>query len=394
MDDFYAIRRLPPYVFAQVKELVAEAAAEGTDVIDLSMGSPDLGAPPMITEVLRESVLQRGVHRYSESKGIKTLREAQARYYGRRFGVKLDPDTEVVHTLGSKNAFANLAFAITSPGDVVLVPNPSYPIHMFGFVMVGGVVRPIPVKADDGVFRAAERALKYCVPRPIAMVLNYPANPTAEVATLDFYKEAVAFAKKHDIFLLSDLAYAEIYFGEPTPSILQVPGAKDVAVEFTSASKSFSMAGWRAGFAVGNPRLIAALTRVKAYLDYGSFEPIQEACAVALDNAEAITAEVRAAYRSRLDVLLDACAEAGWELPRPEASMFAWAEIPAGQGDDALAFCKRLVREAGVALSPGTGFGEAGEGHVRIALVQDEDRLREAARRIGTVLRAEKAKAA
>jgi alanine-synthesizing transaminase len=393
MEDFYAIRRLPPYVFAQVKEMVAEAERHGRDVIDLSMGSPDLGAPAAVTERLREAALRKDSHRYSVSKGITALREAQARYYERRFGVRLNPETEVVHTLGSKNAFANLAFAITSPGDVVLAPNPSYPIHMFGFVMAGGVVRPIPCRADEEVFRAADRALRYCVPRPIAMVLNYPSNPTAETATLDFYREAVAYARKHDLILLSDLAYAEIYYDAPPPSILEVPGAKDVAIEFTSASKSFSMAGWRVGFAVGNERLIAALTRVKAYLDYGSFEPIQEAAIVALDDAEAITAEVRATYARRLGVLTESLAEAGWSVPRPEASMFVWAPLPEGQGGDSLAFAKRMVKEAGVALSPGTGFGEGGEGHVRIALVADEDRLREAARRLGAALEGRRAAA-
>ena len=388
MQQFHAVRRLPPYVFAQVAEIVAEARAGGREVIDLSMGNPDLGTPSMIVEVLREAVLDPASHRYSDSRGIPSLREAQARYYERRFGVALDPETEIVATLGSKNAFANLATAMTAPGDVVLAPNPSYPIHMFGFVMAGGVVRPIPVKADDEVFRAAEKAIKYCVPRPVAMVLNYPANPTAECADLAFYEEAVRFAKRHDLFLLSDLAYAEVYYGDPPPSILQVAGAKDVAVEFTSASKSFSMAGWRVGFAVGNPRLVAALTRVKAYLDYGSFAPIQHAAAVALDNAEEITADVREAYRRRLDVLMDSFAEAGWPLPRPEASMFAWAPLPEGQGADSLAFCKRMVAEAGVALSPGTGFGEGGEGHVRIALVDDEKAIRRAASWIGEVLKA------
>ncbi|WP_031554465.1 aminotransferase class I/II-fold pyridoxal phosphate-dependent enzyme [Parvularcula oceani] len=391
MDDFYAIRRLPPYVFAQVAEIVADARAQGREVTDLSMGNPDLPTPSSIVEVLREAVLDPASHRYSDSRGVQSLREAQARYYGRRFGVKVDPDRQVVATLGSKNAFANLATAITAPGDVVLVPNPSYPIHAFGFVMAGGVVRPIPTKADDGIFRAAERALRYCVPRPIAMVLNYPANPTTECASLDFYREAVRFAKKHDLFILSDLAYAEVYFGDPPPSILEVPGAMDVAIEFTSASKSFSMAGWRVGFAVGNERLIAAMTRVKAYLDYGSFAPIQHAAAVALDNAEDISAEVRAAYARRLDVLLDSFADAGWELPRPEASMFVWAKLPEGEGEDSLEFSKRMVREAGVALSPGTGFGEGGEGHVRIALVDDEAQIRAAARRIGEALRLKEA---
>ncbi|MEO1043544.1 MAG: aminotransferase class I/II-fold pyridoxal phosphate-dependent enzyme [Pseudomonadota bacterium] len=385
LDRFHTTRRLPPYVFAQVAEMVAAERAEGRDVIDLSMGSPDLPAPRVVIDALKHEVEHPNASRYSVSVGVEPLRHACADYYGKRFGVKLDPERHIVSTLGSKNAFANLATAITAPGDVILVPNPSYPIHSFGFILAGGVVRPLPMKPGDEVFRQAEWAIRYSVPKPIAMVINYPANPTSEVATLEFYEEVIRFARKHDLFILSDLAYAEIYYDDPPPSILQVPGAMDLAVEFTSASKSFNMAGWRVGFVAGQERLISALTRVKAYLDYGSFAPIQHAAALALQQFEEISPQVRAAYASRLSALLSAAKDSGWNLPRPKASMFSWAKLPNGE-TDSLAFCQRMVREAGVALSPGVGFGEAGEGHVRVALVADEDKLAEAARRVGEVI--------
>ncbi|MEM7740469.1 MAG: aminotransferase class I/II-fold pyridoxal phosphate-dependent enzyme [Pseudomonadota bacterium] len=365
--------------------MVAAERAEGRDVIDLSMGSPDLPAPRVVIEALKDQVEQPDASRYSVSVGVEPLRRACAEYYGKRFGVKLDPERHIVSTLGSKNAFANLATAITAPGDVILVPNPSYPIHSFGFILAGGVVRPLPMMPGDEVFRQAEWAIRYSVPKPIAMVINYPANPTSEVASLAFYEEVIRFARKHDLFILSDLAYAEIYYDDPPPSILQVPGAMDLAVEFTSASKSFNMAGWRVGFVAGQERLIAALTRVKAYLDYGSFAPIQHAAALALEQFEEIAPQVRASYASRLSALLSAAKDSGWNLPRPKASMFSWAKLPHGE-TDSLAFCQRMVREAGVALSPGVGFGEAGEGHVRVALVADEDKLAEAARRVGKVV--------
>ena len=388
MEQFHAIRRLPPYVFAEVNRQKAEARAAGRDVIDLGMGNPDLPTPDFIVEKLADVARDPKTHRYSASKGIAGLRKAQARYYQRRFDVSLDPETEVIVTLGSKEGFANLARAITAPGDIILAPNPSYPIHAFGFIMAGGSMRALPSAPTEAVFKEAEKAIRYSVPKPIAMVINYPSNPTAEVAGLDFYKEAVAFAKKHEIILISDLAYAEIYFGDtPPPSVLEVPGAMDVAIEFTSMSKTFSMPGWRIGFAVGNPRLVAALARVKSYLDYGAFTPIQVAAVAALDNSEAVAAEVREVYAKRLDVLVESFANAGWSIPRPAASMFAWAPVPEPFVEDSLGFAKHLLAEADVALAPGVGFGERGEGFVRIALVENEQRIRQAAKGIGRSLR-------
>jgi alanine-synthesizing transaminase len=296
--------------------------------------------------------------------------------------VKLNPETQVVATLGSKEGFANMAQAISAPGDVVLVPNPSYPIHAFGFLMAGAVLRAIPSEPGPEVFHALERALVHSVPKPIAMILCYPANPTASVAELDFYRDVVAFAKKHDIFVLSDLAYSEIYFGEtPPPSILEVPGAIDVAVEFTSLSKTYSMPGWRMGFAVGNERLISALARVKSYLDYGAFTPIQVAATAALNGPDDCIVEARAIYRKRRDTLVESFGRAGWDIPPPEASMFAWAPIPEKfRHLGSVEFSKLLIEHADVAVAPGLGFGEYGDGHVRIALVENEQRIRQAAR--------------
>lgn len=387
MQEFHAIRRLPPYVFAEVNRQKEAARAAGRDVIDLGMGNPDLPTPSFIVDKLCEVARDPKAHRYSASKGIAGLRRAQARYYERRFGVGVDPETEIVVTLGSKEGFANMASAITAPGDVVLAPNPSYPIHAFGFIMAGGVMRAMPSHPGPQLFREAERAVKYSVPRPIAMVLNYPSNPTAEVADLEFYRDAVAFAKKHELILISDLAYADIYFTEPPPSILEVEGARDVAVEFTSMSKTFSMPGWRVGFAVGNKELIAALARVKSYLDYGAFTPIQVAAIAALDQSETVGAQMRATYRRRLDVLIDSFGHAGWQLPKPEASMFVWALVPADFAGDSLAFSKELLAVGDVAVSPGVGFGEKGEGFVRVALVENEHRIRQAAKGIGRLLR-------
>lgn len=384
MEEFHKVRRLPPYVFEQVNRLKASARAAGADIIDLGMGNPDLPTPTSIVEKLCDVVKDPRTHRYSASKGIPGLRRAQATYYARRFGVKLDPETEIVATLGSKEGFANMAQAITAPGDVVLCPNPTYPIHAFGFIMSGGVIRSMQVEPDDGFIPALERAAKHSIPRPLALILNYPSNPTAHVATLDFYKEVVAYARRHDIMILSDLAYAEVYFdGNPPPSVLEVPGAKDVAVEFTSMSKSFSMPGWRMGFAVGNERLIGALTRVKSYLDYGAFTPIQVAAAAALNGDGSDIEEVRAIYHKRRDVMVDAFGRAGWDVPPPAATMFAWAPIPeAFQEMGSLEFSKLLVEGADVAVAPGIGFGEHGEGYVRIALVENEHRIRQAARSI------------
>ena len=286
IEDFHRIKRLPPYVFAEVNRIKAGARARGADIIDLGMGNPDLDVPKHVLDKLTETIGKPRTDRYSSSKGIPGLLRAQAAYYDRRFGVKLKPDTQIVATLGSKEGFANMAQAITAPGDVVLVPNPSYPIHAFGFLMAGGVVRSVPAEPTPAFFPALERAFQHSIPKPIAVVVCYPANPTAYVASLDFYRDLVQFAKKHNIIILSDLAYAEVYFDDknPPPSVLQVPGAMDVTVEFTSMSKTFSMAGWRMGFAVGNERLIAALTRVKSYLDYGAFTPIQVAATAALNG--------------------------------------------------------------------------------------------------------------
>lgn len=384
MSDFHRIKRLPPYVFEQVNRIKAAARANGADIIDLGMGNPDLPAPKHVIEKLVETAGKPRTDRYSASKGIAGLRRAQAGYYARRFGVKLNPDTQVVATLGSKEGFANMAQAITAPGDVVLVPNPSYPIHAFGFLMAGGVIRSVPAEPTPAFFPAAERAVAHSIPKPIALVVCYPSNPTAYVASLDFYRDLVAFAKKHELILLSDLAYAEVYFdNDPPPSVLQVPGAMDVTVEFTSMSKTFSMAGWRIGFAVGNERLLAALARVKSYLDYGAFTPVQVAATAALNGSEDCIAEMRSIYRRRRDVLVDAFEKAGWPIPAPTASMFAWVQIPERfRPLGSLEFSKLLVEKADVAVAPGIGFGEHGDDYVRIALVENEQRIRQAARSI------------
>ena len=384
MEEFHKVRRLPPYVFEQVNRLKASARSRGADIIDLGMGNPDLPTPKAIVDKLCEVVRDPRTHRYSSSRGIPGLRRAQANYYQRRFGVKLNPDTQVVATLGSKEGFANMAQAITAPGDVILCPNPTYPIHAFGFIMSGGVIRSLQVEPDDGFIPAVERGIRHSIPKPLALILNYPSNPTALVASLDFYKDVVAFAKKNDIIILSDLAYSEIYFdGNPPPSVLQVPGAMDICVEFTSMSKTFSMPGWRMGFAVGNERLIAALTRVKSYLDYGAFTPIQVAAAHALNGDGADIEEVREVYHKRRDVMVDSFGRAGWTIPAPAASMFAWAPIPEQFRQlGSLEFSKLLIEHADVAVAPGVGFGEHGDDYVRVALVENEHRIRQAARNI------------
>ncbi len=383
-EDFHRIRRLPPYVFEHINPIKAKARAAGVDIIDLGMGNPDLPTPQHIVDKLKDTVKDPRTHRYSASKGIPGLRKAQASYYGRRFGVKLNPDTQVVATLGSKDGFANMAQAITAPGDVVLVPNPTYPIHAFGFIMSGGVVRSMPAEPNEDFMRSLDRAVRHSIPKPIALILNYPANPTAYVATLDFYKEVVKYCREHSIFILSDLAYAEIYFDEfVPPSVLEVPGAIDIAVEFTSMSKTYSMPGWRVGFAVGNERLISALTRVKSYLDYGAFTPIQVAAAAALNGTDDVIKEVRNVYRTRRDVMVESFGRAGWPIPSPSATMFVWSPIPAQYADlGSLEFAKLLIQETGVAVAPGVGFGEYGDQYIRLALVENEQRIRQAARNV------------
>ena len=384
MEEFHRIKRLPPYVFEQVNRAKAAARNAGADIIDLGMGNPDLPAPPHVIEKLKDTLGKPRTDRYSASKGIAGLRRAQAAYYARRFGVKLSPESQIVATLGSKEGFANVAQAITAPGDVVLVPDPSYPIHAFGFLMAGGVIRSVPSEPTPDFFSTLERAIVHSIPKPLAVVVCYPSNPTAYVADLDFYKELVPFAKKHGIFVLSDLAYAEVYFeSNPPPSVLQVPGALDIAVEFTSMSKTYSMPGWRIGFAVGNERIIAALGRVKSYLDYGAFTPVQVAATAALNGPDDCIHEMRATYKRRRDVLVESFGRAGWDVPAPRASMFAWAPIPEPFSSlGSVEFSTLLVEKAEVAVSPGTGFGEYGEGYVRIALVENEQRIRQAARNI------------
>jgi alanine-synthesizing transaminase len=384
MEEFHRIRRLPPYVFEQVNRAKAAARNGGADIIDLGMGNPDLPAPAHVIEKLKDTIGKPRTDRYSASKGIPGLRRAQAAYYGRRFGVKLNPDNQIVATLGSKEGFANVAQAITAPGDVVLVPDPSYPIHAFGFLMAGGVIRSVPSEPTPGFFSTLERAIVHSIPKPLAVVVCYPSNPTAYVADLDFYRDLVLFARKHNILILSDLAYAEVYFEKnPPPSVLQVPGAIDIAVEFTSMSKTYSMPGWRMGFAVGNERIIAALGRVKSYLDYGAFTPVQVAATAALNGPDDCIHDMRATYRRRRDVLVESFGRAGWDVPPPRASMFAWAPIPEPfQSLGSLEFSTLLVEKAEVAVSPGSGFGERGEGYVRIALVENEQRIRQAARNI------------
>ena len=379
--DFYRMKRLPPYVIAEVNAMRHAARRAGKDIIDLGMGNPDLPPPQHVIDKLCEVAAKPDAHGYSQSKGIPGLRRAQANYYGRRFGVDLDPESEVVVTMGSKEGLASLATAITAPGDVVLAPNPSYPIHTFGFILAGATIRSVPTTPDENYFRSLERAMAFTVPRPSILVVNYPSNPTAETVDLPFYERLVAWARENKVWVLSDLAYSELYYdGKPTVSILQVPGAKDVAVEFTSLSKTFSMAGWRIGFAVGNRDLIAAMTRVKSYLDYGAYTPIQVAAAAALDGPQDCVDVIRGIYRSRRDTMVESFTKAGWALPKPPASMFIWAPLPPSHASmGSLAFSKLLMEEADVAVAPGIGFGEDGEGFVRLGLVENEQRIKQAA---------------
>ncbi|MCB1971660.1 MAG: LL-diaminopimelate aminotransferase [Geminicoccaceae bacterium] len=386
--EFHRIRRLPPYVFAEVNQMKAAARAAGRDIIDLGMGNPDGATPSHIVEKLVEAARDGKTHRYSTSRGIPGLRRALKGYYERRFCVGLDIEKEICVTLGSKEGLANLAQAITAPGDTILTPNPSYPIHPYGFLIAGAGLRHVPFGPGVDLMAEMARAAEHSVPAPTAMILNFPSNPTAQTVDLDFYREAVAFARRREMFILSDIAYAEIYFEEPPPSILQVEGAMDVAVEFSSLSKTYSMPGWRIGFAAGNRHLVSALTRIKSYLDYGAFTPIQVAATAALNGPQDCVDEVRQLYRERRDVLVDGLAKVGWDVPRPPATMFCWAPVPeAFRSMGSLAFSKLLLEEADVAVSPGIGFGEYGEGYVRMALVENKHRLRQAVRNIRDFLR-------
>ena len=388
-EEFYRIKRLPPYIFAEINNLKANLRKENVDIIDFGMGNPDIDAGKHIVNKLIQTATKNKVHRYSASKGIPGLRRAKAKYYERRFGVSLDPETEIITTLGSKEGLANLASAITAPGDLVLVPNPTYPIHAYGFMIAGGTLRHIPSLATgnfnpEDYLRNLSRAVMHSIPKPIALVVSFPSNPTAQLCDLTFYRELVRFAIKHSIWILSDLAYAEIYFDDnPPPSILQVDGAKEIAIEFTSMSKTFSMAGWRVGFAVGNKHLINALTRIKSYLDYGAFTPVQVAAVEALNGPPSYIEQIRNEYRRRRDTLILSMARAGWEIPEPPATMFAWAPLPKKfKTMGSMEFAKLLMIKASVAVAPGIGFGEYGEGYVRIGLVENEHRIRQAAKSI------------
>ena len=395
MEDFYRIKRLPPYVFNIVGDLRAEARKRGEDIIDLGMGNPDQPTPKHILDKLEEAIHNPKNHRYSASKGIYKLRLAIADWYKRRYDVNIDPDTEAVVTIGSKEGLAHLALAIISPGDVVLVPNPTYPIHAYSVVIAGGDLRSIPLLPGVDFFSELEKATKEAWPRPKLLILNFPHNPTTEVVDKTFFEKIVAFAKEHDMMVIHDLAYADIVFdGYRAPSFLEVPGAKDVGVEFFTLSKSYNMPGWRVGFAVGNKKMISALTRLKSYFDYGMFQPIQIAAIIALNGPQECVAEIREMYKTRRDVLVESFTKAGWPMEKPKATMFVWARIPeAFRHLKSLEFSKHLLKEAHVAVSPGIGFGEYGDEYVRLALVENEQRIRQAAKGVRRALEMKPAKA-
>ena len=387
-EEFYRIQRLPPYVFAEVNKLKAKLRADGQDIIDFGFGNPDLPTPQHVIDKLIETVQKPRVNGYSASRGIKGLRQACSRYYARRFDVALDPEDQIIATIGSKEGFANLAQAITAPGDVIYAPDPSYPLHAYGFIIAGAKIQGIPAITADEYLAGVKDALAKADRPPMAIVVCFPSNPTGFTADKSFYEEIVKIAKAHDIIILSDLAYSEIYFGDPPPSIFEVVDPEEImCIETISLSKTYSMAGWRMGFAVGNRRLIAALTRVKSYLDYGAFTPIQVAACAALDGPQEVVTEAREIYRKRRDVLVESFGRAGWDIPSPEASMFAWAPLPKQfKHLGSVEFCKMLMEKANVAVSPGNGFGENGEGYVRMALVENEQRIRQAARNIKALL--------
>jgi alanine-synthesizing transaminase len=389
MEDFPRIKRLPPYVFNIVNELKAEARSRGEDIIDFGMGNPDQPTPKHIVDKLCEVAQREDTHRYSMSRGIPRLRRAICNWYKTRFDVDLDPESEAIVTIGSKEGLAHLALATVEKGDAVLVPNPSYPIHPYGFVIAGADIRHVPLVPGADFFAELESAIKNSWPKPKMLVLNFPANPTAQCVELDFFEKVVDIAREHEIWVVHDIAYAEISFdGYQAPSIMQVAGAKDIAVEFYSLSKTYSMPGWRVGFMVGNQKLVSALGRMKSYLDYGTFTPIQVAAIVALEGPQECVTEIRNMYQSRRDVLCDGLHAAGWPIERPKASMFAWAKIPEQYKDmGSLEFSKKLLREASVAVSPGIGFGEYGDDHVRFALIENEHRTRQAIRSIKSMLK-------
>ena len=384
IEDFPRIKRLPPYVFNIVNELKAEARARGEDIIDFGMGNPDQPTPQHIVDKLVEVAQRPDTHRYSLSRGIPRLRRAICNWYKDRFDVDLDPESEAIVTIGSKEGLAHLAMATVGPGDAVLVPNPSYPIHPYGFVIAGADIRHVPLTADTDFFEELERAIKDSWPKPKMLVLNFPGNPTTQCVELDFFEKVVKIAKEHEIWVVHDIAYADIVFdGYKAPSILEVEGAKEVAVEFYSLSKSYNMPGWRVGFMVGNPILVAALARMKSYLDYGMFTPIQVAAIAALEGPQECVKEICDMYQSRRDVLCDGLSAIGWKVEKPKATMFVWAPIPEQFKEmGSLEFSKLLLKEAKVAVSPGIGFGDYGDDHVRFGLIENEHRTRQAVRGI------------
>lgn len=391
-DDFPRINRLPPYVFNIVNDLKAKARARGEDIVDFGMGNPDQPTPKHIVDKLIEVTERGNTHRYSVSRGIPRLRRAICNWYKDRYKIELDPESEAIVTIGSKEGLAHLALATVGPGDAVLVPNPSYPIHPYGFVIAGADIRHVPLTPDVDFFTELEKAIKDTWPKPKMLVLNFPGNPTTQCVELEFFEKVVAIAKEHEIWVVHDLAYADIVFdGYKPPSIMEVPGAKDVAVEFFTLSKSYNMPGWRVGFMVGNPTLVAALARIKSYLDYGMFTPIQVAAIAALEGPQECVKEIADMYCSRRDVLCDGLCAIGWEVEKPKATMFLWAPIPEQYREmGSLEFSKKLLKEAKVAVSPGIGFGDYGDGFVRFGLIENEHRTRQALRGIRDMFRADK----
>ena len=389
IDDFPRIKRLPPYVFNIVGGLKAAARAKGEDIIDFGMGNPDQPTPQHIVDKLVEVAQRPDTHRYSLSKGIPRLRRAICNWYKGKFDVDLDPETEAIVTIGSKEGLAHLALATVGPGDAVLVPNPAYPIHPYGFIIAGADIRHVPLVPGIDFFEELEKAIKDSWPKPKMLVLNFPGNPTAQCVELDFFQRVIDIAREHQIWVIHDIAYGEIVFdGYKAPSILQIPGAKEVAVEFYSLSKTYNMPGWRVGFMVGNPTLVAALARMKSYLDYGMFTPIQVAAIAALEGPQDCVDEIRTMYQNRRDVLCDGLNALGWKVEKPKATMFVWAPIPEQfKHLGSLEFSKLLLQEAKVAVSPGIGFGEYGDDHVRFGLIENEHRTRQAVRGIRDMFR-------
>jgi alanine-synthesizing transaminase len=388
MEEFHRIQRLPPYIFSITDALKKDARARGEDIVDFGMGNPDQATPSHIVDKLTETVQRGDTHRYSQSKGIPRLRRAICQWYQQRYGVQLDSETEAIVTLGSKEGIAHLAMAILGPGDSVLVPNPSYPVHPYGFVIAGADVRHVPLTPETDFFSELETAILNTWPKPKVLVLNFPANPTAHCVDLAFFERVVEIALRYKIWIIQDLAYADlVYDGYTAPSILQIDRAKEIAVEFFTLSKSYNMPGWRVGFCVGNEALVGALARIKSYLDYGNFTPIQVAAIAALEGSQDCVVEIREAYQKRRDVLCEGLLAAGWPVVVPKATMFVWAKIPKKYRHlGSLEFSKLLITEARVAVSPGVGFGQYGDDHVRFALIENEHRIRQAVRGIKKLL--------